>query len=274
MQTRIYLAKGLDCTLQVYDDADQLAAEAARLFTQLASESVERSDRFNVALSGGNTPIAMFIRLAQEPYCSAAPWKSTHVFWADERCVPPDDPDSNYRLAVELLLSRVPIPAGNIHRVPAEMPDHDSAAAQYSENVRAAFARDQHDGDDANSLPRFDLVTLGLGDDGHTASLFPHSAALKSGQLIAVANYVEKLRTSRITLTPAVINKARNVIFLVAGDNKALALKHTLEDEYQPEAYPAQLIRPTKGTLLWMVDVDSAGLLSDDKRLPNKAPGG
>ena len=248
--------------LQIYEDADQLAGEAARRFAAIATETVERFGQMSVALSGGGTPKAMFVKLAQEPYRSLVPWKSTHVFWADERCVPPSHPDSNYRLAMELLLSRVPIPATNIYRIPAEVPYHDSAR-QYSEIVRTAFSGfDRREDDDSNNLPRFDLILLGLGDDGHTASLFPHSDALKSGAVIAVANYVEKLKVHRITLTPAVISSARNVIFLIAGESKARALRNTFRCDYQPEAYPAQLITPTNGTLIWMADTEAASLLS------------
>jgi 6-phosphogluconolactonase len=254
--------------VRVHRDADQLADEAARRFAEIAKESVERHGRFTVALSGGSTPKAMFARLAGGPYVSFVPWTSTLVFWVDERCIPPNHPDSNYKSASELLLSKVPVSAANIYRIPAEIPDHASAARQYSDTVANVFAGAglQNAAGDAHDLPRFDLILLGLGDDGHTASLFPDSDALKSGRAVAVANYVEKLGAYRITLTPAVINNARNVIFLVAGESKAHALRNALESGPEPEAYPSQLVKPAHGTLLWMVDFAAASLLSDQRR--------
>jgi 6-phosphogluconolactonase len=208
----------------------------------------------------------MFSRLANDPFRSAIPWESTLVFWADERCVPADHEDSNYRMAMYALLSKVPVPKENVYRIHGEIPSPDVAAREYSETVATAVAvTGSHNSHSLpNDLPRLDLVLLGLGEDGHTASLFPHSKALQSDRSIAAANYVETLGTYRITLTAAMINNARGVIFLVAGANKARALRNAFRCGYQPEAYPTQLIKPHNGLLLWMVDKASASLLVEE----------
>jgi 6-phosphogluconolactonase len=198
------------------------------------------------------------------------PWASIYFFWGDERCVPPDHQDSNYRMASEALLSKVPVPAENIFRIPAEMPEPEHAAQQYAATLTQFFlagpgATKTGTAPLAN-LPRFDLIFLGMGPDGHTASLFPHTAALEAGEQVVVANYVEKFKAHRITMTAATINNARNVTFLVAGEDKAEALKEVLEGSYQPKVYPSQLIRPRNGTLLWMVDEAAARLLVEFKQ--------
>jgi 6-phosphogluconolactonase len=195
----------------------------------------------------------MFQILAEKPYADTIPWRSIYFFWGDERCVPPDHADSNYRTADETLLSQVPIPRENIFRIPAEDEDHERAAANYSETLRKFFGEER---------PSFDLVFLGMGADGHTASLFPGTRALHVNDRIAVANYVEKFQSWRITLTAATINRARNIIFLVAGADKAPALKEVIEGPRNPELYPSQLIEPSNGSLLWMVDEAATKLLS------------
>lgn len=256
--------------VRVYRDAEELALKAARRFARLADQYVVACGRFTVALSGGSTPRAMFSLLATHPFADTVPWSSIYFFWGDERCVPPDHPDSNYRMARETLLSKVPVPPQNIFRMPAEIPDPEQAAEQYARALSEFFfARSDAPTSGTaplSSLPRFDLVFLGMGPDGHTASLFPHSAALQAGEQIAVANYVEKFAAHRITLTAATINNARNVTFLVAGDDKAEVLKTVLEGSFQPDLYPSQLIRPVNGTLLWMVDEPAARLLSEFKQ--------
>jgi 6-phosphogluconolactonase len=251
--------------IRIYRDAEELALKAARHFARLADQYVLGCGRFTVALSGGSTPKAMFSRLAAEPFLDTVPWSSIYFFWGDERCVPPDHPESNYRMTREALLSKVPVPAENIFRIPAENPDHERAAEEYSNTLRMFFLT----GPGATrtgtaplaTLPRFDLVFLGMGADGHTASLFPGTTALQAGNQIAVASYVEKLSAQRITLTAATINNARNITFLAAGADKAATLKAVLEGPPQPELYPSQLIRPGNGSLLWMVDEAAAGLL-------------
>jgi 6-phosphogluconolactonase len=233
-------------------EAAELAQESARRFAELAEVFTGDTGRFTVALSGGSTPKAMFQILAEKPFADALPWRSIYFFWGDERCVPPDHADSNYRMASESLLSKVPIPAENIFRIPAEDDDHQRAAARYSETLQKFFGEE---------WPHFDLVFLGMGADGHTASLFPGTKALKAHDRIAAANYVDKFQSWRITLTADAINRARNVIFLVAAQDKAPALKEVIEGPRNPELYPSQLIDPFYGTLLWMIDEAAASLL-------------
>ena len=268
MSTRIFETP--NAQIRVYHDPGELALKAARRFARLADQYVVGSGRFTVALSGGSTPKAMFSVLAAEPFLDTVPWSSIYFFWGDERCVPPDHPDSNYRMTSEALLSKVPVPPGNVFRIPAELPKPEQAAEAYTATLTKFFLS----GPGANRtgtaplsrVPRFDLVFLGMGPDGHTASLFPHSTALQAGEQIVVANYVEKFKAHRITLTAATINNARNVTFLAAGEDKTETLRNVLEGEYQPDVYPSQLIRPRNGTLLWMVDEAAARLLADQRR--------
>ena len=235
--------------LLICADAAQLALEAARRFAELAEAFTNDAGRFTVALSGGSTPKAMFQTLADKLFADALPWRSIYFFWGDERCVPPDHADSNYRMTYEALLSKVPIPRENIFRIPAEDEDHQRAAANYSEALRTFFAAER---------PSLDLVFLGMGADGHTASLFPGTTALCINDRIAAANYVDKLQSWRITLTADSINRARNIIFLVAGADKATALKEVIGGPRNPEQYPSQLIEPSHGALMWMVDEAAA----------------
>ena len=256
--------------VRVYRDPEELALKAARLFARMADQYVIGCGRFTVALSGGSTPKAMFSVLASDPFLDTVPWLSIYFFWGDERCVPPDHPDSNYRMTSETLLSKVPVPAENVFRIPAELPDPQDAADEYAATLARFFlagpGASKTGTAPLSNIPRFDLVFLGMGPDGHTASLFPHTTALQAGERIAVANYVEKFKAHRITLTAATINNARNVTFLAAGSDKAETLKNVLEGRYQPEVYPSQLIRPGNGTLLWMVDESAASLLSKSEQ--------
>ncbi|HYL79732.1 MAG TPA: 6-phosphogluconolactonase, partial [Candidatus Acidoferrum sp.] len=206
---------------------------------------------FTVALSGGSTPKALFRLLAGEgdgSFRGRVPWNRAQVFWGDERHVPPDHPDSNYRMTYDTLLSRVPVPPENIHRIRTEDPDADKVAESYERTLRSVFRLAE------GQLPRFDLVLLGMGPDGHTASLFPGTPALHERKRLVVGQWVEKLQTHRITLTPPVLNNAALVVFLVSGAEKAETLRAVLLGEYQPERFPAQLVRPTGGRLLWLVD--------------------
>jgi 6-phosphogluconolactonase len=237
--------------IMICSDAAELARESARRFAELAEAFTNDAGRFTVALSGGSTPKAMFQILAEKPFADSLPWRSIHFFWGDERCVPPDHAESNYRMANETLLSKVPVPRENIFRIPAEDEDHERAAAIYSETLQTFFAEEQ---------PDFDLVFLGMGPDGHTASLFPGTTALCAGG-VAAANYVDKLQSWRITLTADAINRARNVTFLVAGADKAPALKEVLEGPRNPKQYPSQSIMPSHGAILWMIDEAAAKLL-------------
>jgi 6-phosphogluconolactonase len=256
--------------VRIYRDADELALKAARLFARLADQYVVGCGRFTVALSGGSTPRAMLALLAADPFVETVPWPSIYFFWGDERCVPPEHQDSNYRMASEALLSKVPVPAENIFRIPAEMADPERAAEDYASSLTQFFrtgpGATKSGTAPLSNLPRFDLVFLGMGPDGHTASLFPHSSALQAGEQIVAANYVEKFKANRITLTAATVNNARNVTFLAAGGDKTETLKNVLEGTYQPDLYPSQLIRPRNGSLLWMVDEAAARLLTECKQ--------
>ena len=232
----------------VYEDKADLAEAAARDLARRAGEAIDERGRFAVALAGGSTPRATYELLARD-YTEEIEWGRVHVFFGDERAVPPDHEDSNYRMAKEDLLDHVPI--GSVHRMRGELPPEE-AAADYEEKLRSFFGE---------GTPRFDLIMLGIGGDGHTASLFPETAALEVADRLTVANPVLKLETTRLTLTVPVINAARAVTFLVAGDDKAEALREILDGDADPRAYPAKLVRPG-GDLTWMVDRAAARLLS------------
>lgn len=237
--------------IRILADAEALTRAAAEEFVGRAEESVRDTGAFTVALSGGSTPKALFRLLAGEldgAFRRRVPWGSVQVFWGDERHVPPDHPDSNYRMTYDTLLSRVPIPPENIHRIQGEDPDAEKAAEAYEQALGRIFRVAE------GQLPRFDLILLGMGPDGHTASLFPGTPALQERKRLVVAQWVEKLQTHRITLTAPVLNNAALVVFLVSGAEKAETLRAVLLGEYQPERLPAQLIRPTDGRLLWLVD--------------------
>jgi 6-phosphogluconolactonase len=200
--------------------------------------------------------------LASDPvFRDRLPWRHLHFFWGDERHLPPDDPQSNYRMAYETLLSLTPVPSQNIHRVPAEEPDAALAAKKYEQELQAFF------GLGAGQLPRFDCILLGMGTDGHTASLFPGTEALHETTRLVVANWVEKFNACRITLTVPVLNHADLVVFLVSGAEKAEALKEVLQGDYRPDRFPAQLVRPDNGNLLWIVDKAAARYLTNCKKV-------
>lgn len=242
--------------MRVAADRAALFREAAAEFACAAEEAVASRGAFAVALAGGSTPRGLYELLAGDPLFSRrVPWDRAHVFFGDERHVPPDHPDSNYKMANEALLSKVPVPLGNVHRIAGEEPDTGRAAAAYEEVLRAHFLLPQ------GALPRFDLVLLGLGPEGHTASLFPGATALEQTRRLAVSTWVGKLNTHRITLTAPVFNAAANVAFLVAGQDKAAPLKAVVEGPYEPRQLPAQLIRPASGRLIFFADADAARLL-------------
>jgi 6-phosphogluconolactonase len=230
----------------VYRDLEELSSKAAAEFVRLANERSATVGRFAVALSGGSTPRALYSLLAGDEFQSQVPWNRVHFFWGDERCVPPEHPDSNYRMAFETLLSKAPVPEKNIHRIEGEEKP-EIAAAKYEKAIRDFFQLAD------SELPRFDLILLGLGDDGHTASLFPGSEALQETRRLAVATYVEKLKSHRVTLTLPVLNHAANIFFLVAGENKTGILKDVLQRE-SSKNFPAQQIDPPNGRLVWFVD--------------------
>jgi 6-phosphogluconolactonase len=234
----------------------ELFEAAAEEVVRSADQAVAERGRFTLALSGGSTPKNLFTLLAANAR-SSLPWDRTFFFWSDERHVPPTDPDSNYRMAEEAMLAKVPVPASNVFRVPAEMPDAAVAADAYEQTIREFFALE------AGRFPRFDLILLGMGPDGHTASLFPETEALREKSRLVVANWVEKLKASRITFTLPVLNAARAVAFLVSGTDKAPALKAVLESEGPGEQYPAKFVRPSDGKLTWFVDRAAASELSN-----------
>jgi 6-phosphogluconolactonase len=235
--------------LLVYETPEELAGAAARDFATRAKEAIDERGRFAVALAGGSTPNATYEVLARD-YANELDWSRVHVFFGDERTVPPGHEDLNYRMAYETLLSRVPV--GSVHRMRGELPP-DEAAAAYEEELRSFFGQ--------VDVPRFDLILCGLGEDGHTLSLFPETAALDVTYRWVVANPVLKLGTARLTLTIPVLNASRAVTFLVAGESKAEALKEVLEGDADPHAYPAKHVRPEGGDLTWMVDRAAARLL-------------
>ncbi len=238
-------------TLRILEDPAGLAATAAREFAARAAGAVRERGRFAVALAGGSTPRSAYELLARD-YADGVDWRRVHFFFGDERPVPPDHPDSNYRMAREALLAKVP--AGSVHRMRGELPPEE-AALLYEEELRSFFA--------GEPVPRFDLILLGLGEDGHTASLFPHTRALEETGRLVVANPVPKLGTTRITLTLPVINAARAVIFLVSGREKAEALRAVLGGSADPRQYPARLVRPVAGELLWLADRTAAASLNE-----------
>lgn len=245
------------CTgLEVSPSFDALMHAAAELWVASAASAIGASGRFAVALSGGATPQDLYRLLATDLYASEVDWSRVHAFWGDERCVPPDDPASNHRMARDALLSRVPIQSENVHRIRGE-DEPAAAAAAYERELRETFATP--DGPPRLSPgSRFDLVLLGLGEDGHTASLFPGSAALREPARWVRAVHPSEVPTARVTLTPAVINAAAEVAFLVSGRAKAAILRRVLDGPYQPDALPAQIIAPRAGRLRWLVDADAA----------------
>lgn len=222
----------------------------AGLFARLSRDAISRTGRFSVALSGGSTPRGLYGQLAAEPHRSQIAWEKIHFFWSDERCVPPDNPDSNYGMAWEALLSHVPLPASCIHRPTAEDPDPVRAADAYEREIRAFFEIGPQE------FPRFDLVLLGMGEDGHTASLFPDSPALQESRRIFVANHVAKLNANRLTLTFPAINSAAQIAVLISGKKKAALLREVLQG---PIRYPIQQVSPTRGRLLFVADEDALG---------------
>jgi 6-phosphogluconolactonase len=242
--------------VRIFDDAVALARAAADLFVEAARAAVAAHGRFYVALSGGSTPRALYQLLAGPEYHDRVDWSRTFVFFGDERCVPPTDPESNYRMAREALLFHVAVPATQVFRMRGEAADPDAAARLYEITLRRAFALAP------GELPRFDLILLGMGPDGHTASLFPHTEALHVTDRLVVANRVEKLGTTRLTLTLPVINNAALVVFLVAGADKVAALAGVLKGPPQPEELPTQQVAPKNGRVVWLVDRAAAAQLS------------
>jgi 6-phosphogluconolactonase len=234
-------------TIRIFPDALSLAAAAADLVESCAKESEQAGRRFSIALSGGSTPKALFEMLADEPRVSRINWKNWDIYFSDERCVPPDHPDSNFRMARLAMLDHVPIDPSHVLRMRGES-DPQQAAIEYGRRLKTDF------GDGG-----LDLVLLGMGDDGHTASLFPGTAALSETHHRCLANFVPKLNVWRITMSAPFINRARRVAILVAGPSKTARIAQVLDGPRDPINLPIQLIDPSQGELLWLMDQAAAG---------------
>jgi len=242
--------------VRISPDSTRLTSTAADLFVDVAAEAIVARGRADIALSGGSTPRALYALLATPEYIDRVDWMRVNLWFGDERAVGPDDEQSNYRMAYEALISHIAIPEQNVHRIHGELPPA-TAASHYAEALHAAFNLP------ANGLPRLDLIWLGLGGDGHTASLFPDTDALKVQDHLVVANHVPQLDTDRITLTFPVINASAVVAFLVAGEDKATMVARVIEeDRSNPETLlPSQRIAPIEGQILWLLDMAAAGQL-------------
>lgn len=237
--------------IQVFENPEQVARVAAQSIVNLA-KPVMRTRPFTVALSGGNTPRRVYELLATGEFKVQVNWQLVQIFFGDERPVPPDDPASNYGMALASLISRVPIPESNVHPISGAGDPHENASS-YQQELKSYFAD--------SAWPRFDLVLLGMGEDGHTASLFPGNKVLSENEAWVAANWVEQLNEFRITLTAPAINSAVQILFLVTGANKARTLSAVLQGPFEPDLLPAQLIKPGRGELLWLVDAAAASQL-------------
>ncbi len=238
----------------VCKDNFELYSKSAAAFMSLSREFQSKKGRFNVALAGGSTPLPLYGLLASSPFQERVRWPGVHFFWSDERCVPPEDEESNYGSAALNLLDKIGALEKNIHRIEGEL--GASAAHIYERELRSFFVNA------AGETPSFDLILLGMGGDGHTASLFPGSASLSERDKLVTSEYVEKLDSTRVTFTPPLIQKAANIIFLVSGAGKAAALKSVLEGEPDPAIFPASLTRNALGSVRWFVDTEAASMLA------------
>ncbi len=245
-------------TYRVFATPPEVALAAAEFFMSNVVSAANARGIARVAISGGTTPKAMFALLANpaQPFVKQVPWDKLDLYWVDERCVGPEDADSNYRMTCEALLSKVLLPAERVHRMEGEL-EPEEAAARYEAAIRNGFRLE------GAETPTFDLVLLGMGDDGHTASLFPHTEALNEMSHIVVANHVPQKDTWRITLTWPVITQGREVAFLIEGAGKAQVLHDVFEGPYQPETYPSQIIRPANGRLTLLLDAAASSKLPE-----------
>ena len=239
--------------IEIFGSPEKLAKKSAEMISEKLSGILRDKNRASLVLSGGSTPKLLYKLLASEGYRAKIHWDKVLIFFGDERCVPPHDPLSNYKMAYEALLSKVPVPAENIFRMKGELAPLE-AAKEYEENIKSSL------GDD----PHFDIVLLGMGADGHTASLFPGTAALNENQKLVAANYVEKLNTYRLTLTYPAINASQNIMFLVAGKDKAETVKAVFGETSDPPL-PSQLVYADNAEVIWLLDNPAAALLSNKK---------
>ena len=235
----------------------EIACRAAADVVHIAGDAVAAHGAFTIALSGGSTPKVLYALLAEHPSLrNSLPWDKMKVFFGDERHVAPGHADSNFQMATDAMLSKVPLRPDQVHRIKGEYPDTAQAAAEYEEVIRREF------GFEAGAFPRFDLILLGMGSEGHTLSLFPGTKALNETQRIVTSNWVGKLCADRVTLTAPAANNAGNVIFMITGADKACALKSVLEGPHEPDQLPAQMIQPTNGNVSWLVDEAAGSMLS------------
>jgi 6-phosphogluconolactonase len=250
------MPRAVNITYRVLPTPAATARAAAQLFLDSAVKAAESRGLARIAISGGTTPKTMFGLLADpaEPFLKRVPWDKLDLYWVDERCVPPDNAESNYRMTKEALLSKVPLAAERVYRMEGEL-EPEVAAARYESTIRNTFKLE------GAETPTFDLVLLGMGDDGHTASLFPHTEALNEMSHIVVPNHVPQKDTWRITLTWPVITQGREVAFLIEGAAKTQVLHDVFLGPYQPETYPSQLIRPASGKLTLLLDAAAAAKL-------------
>lgn len=239
--------------LRVYKNAGELALGGAQLFVDGAAEAIRARGRFRMALSGGSTPRRVYELLATPAFSSRVDWDRVDLFWGDERYVPADARDSNYHMTAQALLDQIPVSPANIHRVPTEISPASAAAGAYEAEIRKVFR-------DAASVPQFDLIFLGLGSNGHTASLFPHSPALHESSRLVVADFVAEVNAWRISMSLPLLNHGSIVAFLIQGEEKAEVLRDVLVGPRDPERLPAQFIAP-QGKLLWMTDAGAATLV-------------
>jgi 6-phosphogluconolactonase len=238
--------------IRIFNDLESLSLATAEMFSEIANKAVASQGRFSVALSGGHTPQRLYEILAKQPFHEKVPWESVHIFWGDERCVPAGDPRSNVMMAQRILLDHVPVPANQIHPIQGDLPAA-LAAFNYETELRNYFS---------GGSSAFDLILLGLGENAHTASLFPHASVLDETKRWVSEVYVAEQNMYRVTLTAPLINQAREVIFLVSGAEKASALQGVLEGTYNPHELPAQLIHPNGAHPLWLVDKAAAHKLT------------
>jgi len=236
--------------IAIYDDKHVLSQHAADYIMRIAKDSIDLNGRFTIALTGGTTPGEAYSLLGSDPIRSQIDWQRVHIFWGDERCVPHTNSESNFYLAQEVLFDKVAIPNSQIHPMPADQPDRDAASQAYVIEMQRVFG--------INEIPIFDLIHLGMGPEGHTVSLFPHQESLHEKHRLVMPVTVPKPPPDRLTFTPPLLNAAKNVLFTVTGSDKADALHAVLEGENQPDEYPAQIVRPTNGEVVWMLDKAAA----------------
>lgn len=239
--------------IKIFENTDYLYESAANLILSIAEKSIKERGKFVLSISGGKTPKSLYNLLSSQIYINKFPWKDSYVFWSDERYLPKNDEHNNSHVANVILFNKIDIPLSHVFPVPVQLPPIE-AAKKYEETIRDFFG---------NPLPHFDLILLGLGENGHTASLFPGTPVLHEKLRLVKEVFVDEQQMFRITMTALLINKARHIIFLVTGENKSEILENILKAPYQPEKYPAQLIKPDNGKVYWYVDNNAAKLLHD-----------